>query len=123
MVVTFFPAAAETGMLQERTGAPSRCTVQAPHWAMPQPNLVPVSPSSSRITHNSGVSADCSDFTALPFTVKLSIPTSPFFRNAHAMPAMRKCHAAAPQGALGRRTKNPDLRYLDDSLFHTPAGG
>ena len=32
------------------------CTVQAPHWATPQPYLVPVSPCASRITHSSGVS-------------------------------------------------------------------
>ena len=31
MVVTFLPAAAETGVWHERTGWPSRCTVQAPH--------------------------------------------------------------------------------------------
>src|SRR5262249_20467393 len=42
IVVTFLPAAADTGVSQARTGAPSRCTVQAPHRAMPQPYLVPV---------------------------------------------------------------------------------
>src|SRR2546430_2388217 len=35
---------------------PSTCTLQAPHWAMPQPYLVPVSPSVSRNTHSSRVS-------------------------------------------------------------------
>src|SRR3954462_13855681 len=44
MVVIFLPAAADTGNEQERVGVPSMCTVQAPHWAMPQPYLVPVSP-------------------------------------------------------------------------------
>ena len=39
-------------MTQERIGVPSRCTVQAPHWAMPQPNLVPVMPRTSRSTHS-----------------------------------------------------------------------
>ena len=29
---------------QVRIGVPLRCTVQAPHCAIPQPNLVPVSP-------------------------------------------------------------------------------
>src|SRR5260370_243662 len=42
MVVTFLPAAGDTGVEQERTGCPSRGTVPAPHCAMPQPNLVPV---------------------------------------------------------------------------------
>ena len=36
-VVTLVPAAAETGTEQDRVGAPSRCTVQAPHCASPQP--------------------------------------------------------------------------------------
>ena len=44
MVVTCLPATAETGVTHERIGLPSRCTVQAPHSAMPQPNLVPVRP-------------------------------------------------------------------------------
>jgi hypothetical protein len=42
--VIFLPAAADTGVTQERIGWPSRCTVQAPHRATPQPNLVPVRP-------------------------------------------------------------------------------
>jgi len=54
-VVIFFPSAAATGMTQERTAAPSTCTVQAPHWAMPQPYFVPVRPTCSRIAHNKGV--------------------------------------------------------------------
>jgi hypothetical protein len=41
MVVIFIPAALEIGVMQERIGLPSRCTVQAPHSAAPQPNLVP----------------------------------------------------------------------------------
>ena len=36
---------ARPGVRQERRGSPSTCTVQAPHWPMPQPNFVPVMPS------------------------------------------------------------------------------
>ena len=43
MVVTERPSTIDTGVMQERTGAPSMCTVQAPQLATPQPNLVPVS--------------------------------------------------------------------------------
>jgi hypothetical protein len=43
IVVICRPAAAVTGVTHERVAWPSRCTVQAPHSAMPQPNLVPVS--------------------------------------------------------------------------------
>src|SRR5258707_12285640 len=46
------------------------CTMQAPHNPVPQPNLVPVSLRSSRITHNSGVAAGASVAAGLPFTVK-----------------------------------------------------
>src|ERR1700736_170888 len=45
-----------TGVTQERVTTPSTCTVQAPQRAAPQPNLVPVMPSTSRNTHKSGVS-------------------------------------------------------------------
>ena len=55
MVVIFWPTAALTGITHERTAAPSTCTVHAPHCAMPQPYLVPVRPTCSRITHSSGV--------------------------------------------------------------------
>src|SRR6185437_7904849 len=57
MVVTVRPVAAEIGVWHERTALPSRCTVQAPHCPMPQPNLVPVRPIESRRTQRSGVSA------------------------------------------------------------------
>jgi hypothetical protein len=36
------------------------CTVQAPQSAIPQPNFVPVIPSTSRNTHNRGVSPSTS---------------------------------------------------------------
>ena len=66
MVVTFLPCAAEIGVTPARVGVPSRCTVQAPQSAMPHPNFVPVSPSSSRSAQSSGVSAGTSRLTALP---------------------------------------------------------
>src|SRR5882724_2937565 len=71
MVVTRLPATADTGSTQVRVATPSRWTVQAPHWAMPQPNLVPVSPSVSRSTHRSGVSGVTLTVSRLPLTVKL----------------------------------------------------
>src|SRR5512138_345862 len=45
------------------------CTMQAPHKPVPQPNLVPVSLRSSRITHNNGVAAGASVVAGLPFTM------------------------------------------------------
>ena len=58
-------------VMQERAGAPSICTVQAPHSAMPQPNLVPVRPSTSRNTHSSGVSSSTSTLCVFPLTLML----------------------------------------------------
>src|SRR5206468_11568230 len=66
MVVTFLFATAAIGVMHERTGWPSTCTVQAPQSAMPQPNLVPVSPRWSRSAHKSGVSSGRSTFWRLP---------------------------------------------------------
>ena len=47
----------DTGVWHDRTGLPSTCTVHAPHWPMPQPNLVPFRLSMSRSTHSRGMSA------------------------------------------------------------------
>ena len=63
------PETAEIGNIQERTGTPSTCTVQAPHCAMPQPYLVPVNFSLSRSTHNRGISGFASTIFFSAFTV------------------------------------------------------
>lgn len=68
MVVMFLPATSETGVEQERTAAPSTCTVQAPHSPAPQPNLVPVKFNESRKTQSSGVSGGRLTLRSLPFT-------------------------------------------------------
>src|SRR6266705_6708920 len=70
IVVTRLPAAAETGVMHERAGLPSTCTVHAPHSAMPQPNFVPVIPSTSRITQSNGVSSSTSTLRDLPLIVR-----------------------------------------------------
>src|SRR5438876_10163468 len=71
IVVTRFPATAATGSTQVRVATPSRWTVQAPHCAMPQPNLVPVRPRLSRSTQGRGVSGVTFTVSRLPLTVKL----------------------------------------------------
>ena len=55
MVVICLPVTELTGTEQERVATPSTCTVQAPHWAMPQPYLVPVRPIVSRRAQSRGV--------------------------------------------------------------------
>src|SRR5262249_26822771 len=71
IVVTDLPAISETWVWHENARLPSICTTQAPHRPVPQPNLVPVSFSPSRITHNTGVAGGASVDAALPFTVKV----------------------------------------------------
>jgi len=46
MVSTSAPATSASLVMHDLTAAPPIRTVQAPHWPMPQPNLVPVSPMS-----------------------------------------------------------------------------
>src|SRR5450755_1400959 len=77
MVVTLFPATVETGVMQDRVGWPLICTVQAPHRAMPQPNLVPVMPSVSRKAHNKGICGTTSTVCDFPFRVNLTAATGP----------------------------------------------
>src|SRR5258708_8333725 len=69
MVVTLWSATAETGVTQEGVACPPICTVQAPHCAMPQPNLVPVRPTTSRIAHSNGMSGSTSREIGLPLSV------------------------------------------------------
>src|SRR5580765_8296002 len=71
MVVIFLPSAAEIGVMQERMACPSTCTVQAPHSAAPQPNLVPVMPSVSRSAQRMGVLGSTSTWWSRPLTLSV----------------------------------------------------
>src|SRR6185312_4649317 len=58
-------------------GWPSTSTVQAPHCAMPQPNLVPVRPRTSRSTQSRGMSSLTATSCSFPFTFSFMVLTSP----------------------------------------------
>src|SRR5216684_3082860 len=73
MVVTDLPSTMDTGVAQARVACPSMCTVQAPHDAMPQPNLVPVSLRCSRRTQSSGVLGSTPSSLRTPLTVKATM--------------------------------------------------
>src|SRR5579863_2569246 len=73
MVVTCFAPSVPIRTWHDRVGTPSICTVQAPHWAIPQPYLVPVSPIVSRNTQSSGVSGSTSTSYDLPLTESVVI--------------------------------------------------
>src|SRR5260221_13260184 len=51
--------------------SPSRWTVHAPHCALPQPYLVPVSPITSRSTQSSGIAGSTSTDCFVPLIVRL----------------------------------------------------
>src|SRR5262245_22267553 len=63
-------------MMQERTALPSTWTVHAPHWATPHPYLTPVSPTCSRIAHNSGVLGSTFTSLVLPLMVNRAMDVS-----------------------------------------------
>src|SRR5262249_36587698 len=77
------------------------CTVQAPHAAMPQPNLVPVRPITSRRAHSRGMSEGTSTWRFLPLimssigfsSLRLAPPISAGARarafTCHPMPDVR----------------------------------
>src|SRR6266404_8866126 len=73
MVAISRPCTASMDVTHERTASPFRCTVQAPHSALPQPYLVPTSFSSPRSTQSSGVSGSAFTVTALPLMMSVVI--------------------------------------------------
>src|SRR6266853_933332 len=77
MVVTALPFTPETGIRQENMRSPSMCTMHAPHWPAPHPNLVPLSFSSSRSTHRRRVLSGALTLTGLPLTLKLIAISTP----------------------------------------------
>src|SRR6185369_15734135 len=70
MVTTRLPATLDTASTHERTGSPSTSTVHAPHCPTPQPYFGPLTSSSSRSTHRSGISGSTSTSRGLALTLK-----------------------------------------------------
>ena len=83
IVVIFALEAAETGVMQERVGLPSKWTVQAPQSPAPHPNLVPDNASVSRRTHSSGVSGDTVTFRSWPFMRRVNSGMDIFTKRRH----------------------------------------
>src|SRR5271155_1823437 len=88
---------------QERTGLPLRCTVQAPHSDIPQPNLVPVSASSSRKYQSSGIVGSSVNERWTPLTFKRII-----FASRDQL--MRRLGAMFPVAATQERGRLPPNR-------------
>src|SRR5438034_11233491 len=74
MVTIRSPAlTALSGIEHERRISPLMCTEHAPHCATPHPYLVPVSPTCSRMTHKSGVSASTTTSWTLPLMLSVAM--------------------------------------------------
>src|SRR5579883_2893302 len=69
IVVTVLPATLDIGVPHERVATPLIWTVHAPHNWRPHPNFVPVKPSVSRKTHNSGICGETSTLCRFPLRV------------------------------------------------------
>jgi hypothetical protein len=67
--VVMRPLAEPAGKTQERIAWPSWITVQAPHWAAPQPYLALLRPTSLRNTYSSGVSGAAGLVCGVPLTL------------------------------------------------------
>src|SRR5215831_20441413 len=76
MVVIDASATLAAGVMHERRATPLISTVQAPHWAIPQPNLVPLSSSPSRSAQSSGMSSGASSVLTCPLTFSRSFIAS-----------------------------------------------
>src|SRR4051812_26983397 len=103
-----------TGIEHERITSPLMCTEQAPHCATPQPYLVPVKPTCSRITQSSGVSSSTRTSRTLPLMFSLAIDRLPIYASlrraavdavAGSRPAPIRGFLLLFEGSLARRRR------------------
>src|SRR3569832_1952771 len=99
MVVTERSAISPICVWQENARFPSICTMQAPHSPAPQPNLVPGSLSSSRITQRRGVALGAPLDAGRPLIVNWIMSSSPHLRTRQAYSqCMRSTNAKQLRG-------------------------
>src|SRR5215207_5237277 len=96
IVVTALPAASEIGVWHERTGWPSRWTVQAPHAAMPHPYFVPVRLRRSLRAQRSGMSGSASTACGVPLIVRFTMKQLRGWRCPRLRLLAARLRAAAP---------------------------
>src|SRR5271170_7191192 len=80
MVKIVLPAAALTGVMQDRVASLSINTVQAPQRPAPQPNFVPTRPNSSRSAHKRGISGSTSTVIFRPLMTRNAMVVRPPIR-------------------------------------------
>ena len=84
---------------QDRCTSPLMWTEQAPHWATPQPYLVPVRPTCSRMTHSSGVSASTATSVIVPLILSFAMG---FLPRLDARAFNQLCHPWQVEGEQSR---------------------
>src|SRR5260221_13735044 len=104
---------------QERFSSPLMCTEQAPHCATPQPYLVPVSPTCSRITHSRGVSSSTCTSWTLPLMLSFAMRVPPAI---HARRSARAQNYSSLHCAVWRvAAQCRPASLVDKSLAHSAA--
>src|SRR5437588_2216764 len=102
----------ETLIEHERRTSPLMCTEQAPHCAMPQPYLVPVRPTCSRIAHSRGVLGLTLTSMELPLIVKRTIAFPPRITVLEISAILpRKASGLASGGATSGRPRETASPY------------
>src|SRR6185369_9098387 len=100
-VVITLPTAVSAGVWHDFVLRPSISTVHAAQNPIPQPYLVPVNPSTSRNTHNSGLAAKrSSTSTSAPFT--FSFTTISWARGREDVPRWSAPETGDPSGGHAR---------------------
>src|SRR5215467_8367099 len=101
---------------QERVATPSICTVQAPQSAIPQPNFVPVMPSTSRNTHNRGVSPSTSTVRSIPLTLMVIVIATSRLIHVDGLTVSCSCAAELKRG----RPRHDDRDFLFEPCLLSP---
>src|SRR5712691_8322061 len=112
-------AATDTGTEQERADLPSISTVQAQHWASPQPNFGPFSSRSLRRTYRSGVSGATDDTRRVaPFTRNVK---SAMISSGRVLVLGRESKSVHPRSGEGQCPRAARRRIaLRDGLAYRP---
>src|SRR4051812_15452534 len=122
MVVTALPAASEIGVWHERTGWPSRWTVQAPHAAMPHPYFVPVRLRRSLRAQRSGMSGSASTACGVPLIVRFTMKQLRGWRPPPPLAGGAPSSSRAAPERSGCLVNDPHLLFAHSAAVHSGLG-
>src|SRR5438128_490660 len=109
IVVISFPSTEATGVTQDVMGVPPTRTMHAPHWDIPHPNFVPVSPRSSRRANWRVTPSTSGRVYSVPLTESFALVISVFLSpsrgpRGRAPDALHVSLAPPPPDPVGLRT-------------------